>query len=335
MNAIQKLKDENHCKYFGLFEYCLWTLVLLVSALTAHAKDYSESETTKVVMLGTGNPMPDPNRRGPAVAVVVNGQPYFVDAGEGVWRAAGEATSLYGGSIEGLNWKNHKYVFLTHLHSDHTIGLPGLLLQPWSLGTISRKEPAQIYGPPGTDKLIEYILLAYQADIVQRIHGGGKNDLGWRSVGHNIFEPGLVYQDANVKVEAFKTKHATYPLTFAYRFTTPDKIVVVSGDTRPCEGIEKASEGVDILVHEVFGIDHLNDAPAGIWSGRKGNLLDAVSSYHTSTKELAALASRVKPKILVLYHQQNWSKDEWANVKEIKRFGYSGTVISANDGDIF
>ena len=125
---------------------------------------------------------------------------------------------------------NHKYIFLTHLHSDHTIGLPCLLLQPWSLDALSRKEPAHVYGPPGTDKLVEYLLLAYQGDIVQRIHGGRKNDLGWRSVGHNIFGPGLIYQDENVKVEAFRTEHATYPLTLAYRFTTADRTVVISGE---------------------------------------------------------------------------------------------------------
>ena len=79
-------------------------VMLLCLIPTGQAKDYSESNVTKVVLLGTGTPMPDPRRRGPSVAVVVNGQPYFVDAGEGVWRAAGAATPLYGGTIEGLRW---------------------------------------------------------------------------------------------------------------------------------------------------------------------------------------------------------------------------------------
>lgn len=323
-----------------LYKLRLRCLIVLLGSLVTlfnplYAKDYSTSDITKVVVLGTGNPLPNPKRRGPSVAVVVNGQPYFVDAGEGVWRAAGEATPLYGGKIEGLHWQNHKYIFLTHFHSDHVIGLPGLLLHPWSLGTFNRKVPAHVYGPPGTENLVKHLLLAYQVDITERIYGSRKNDIGWRSVGHNVFEPGLVFEDENVKVEAFKTDHGPFPLTYAYRFTTPDKVVVISGDTRPCEGIEQASQGVDILVHEVFGLDHLTKIPAGIWQGHQHKIKAAVSRYHTSTEELAEFGNRIKPKLLVLYHEQNWSDNPSANVDEIKRFGYKGDIVSANDGDIF
>lgn len=331
-----KSSDGISCSFQYRLVFILFSFILLTLFVPlVYGKDYSNSEITKVVVLGTGNPMPNPNRWGASVAVVVNGQPYFVDAGEGVWRAAGRATPLYGGDIEGLHWQNHKYIFLTHLHSDHTIGLPGLLLQPWSLGIYNRKVPAHVYGPPGTENLVKNLLVAYQGDIAERIYGSKKNDIGWRSIGHNIFKPGIIYEDENVKVEAFATAHTVYPLTFAYRFTTPDKVVVISGDTRPCEGIEKASEGADILVHEVFGLDHLTEIPAGVWQGHTSKIKAAVSRYHTSTKELAELAGRVKPGILVLYHEQNWSDDPNANVKEIRRFGYKGEVISANDGDIF
>ena len=304
------------------------------SAPPAEAWEHSLSETTKVVILGSGTPLPDPHRRGPAVAVVVNDQPYIVDAGEGIWRATGAATPRFGGQVEALTAPNLNYFFLTHLHVDHIIGLPAILLHPWSMGKHVRREPAQVYGPPGTDDLVKYILEAYQPAIREFVDGPArKSDTAWRSVGHVVRGAGLVYEDDNVKVEAFETKHATFPLTLAYRFTTPDRVITISGDTVPCEGIEAASRNADVLVHEVYGIDGLANAPWGgddVESKRK-----AMSLYHTSTEELAQLANKVRPGLLVLYHEQNYTGDPEANVKEIRRFGYRGPVVSSNDQDIF
>lgn len=317
---------------------CFVLLLASVGLLssTARAKDYSTSKTTQVVVLGTGTPLPDPDRRGPAVAVIVNGQPYIVDAGEGVWRGFGAAMPLYGGPIAGLNWENLSYIFLTHLHSDHTIGLPGLLLHPWSLGTSNRKVPAQVYGPPGTKELVENLLAAYRGDINERVYGySHKNDLGWRSVGHDVSQPGLVYRDKNVRIEAFNSSHGAYPITYAYRFTTPDRVIAISGDTRLCPGVEEAAKGANILIHEVYGLKHLTEAPEGIWKGGREQVQQSVARYHTSTRELAGLARKLRPGVLVLYHQQNWSKDREANAKEIREFGYDGKVVSAEDGDVF
>ena len=298
------------------------------------AEEYSPSDTTKVVILGSGTPLPDPHRRGPAVAVIVNGRPYIVDAGEGIWRATGAATPRFGGEIEALAAPNLNQFFLTHLHVDHIIGLPAILLHPWSMGRQVRLEPAHVYGPPGTDDLVSYILKAYRPAIDEFVHGPArKSDTAWRSVGHVVSGPGLVYEDDNVKVEAFETKHATFPLTLAYRFTTPDRVITISGDTVPCEGIEAASRNADVLVHEVYGIDGLANAP---WGGEDvESKKKAMSLYHTSTEELAQLANKVRPGLLVLYHEQNYTDDSEANVKEIRRFGYRGPVVSSNDQDIF
>ena len=298
------------------------------------AGEYSPSEITKVVILGSGNPLPDPHRRGPAVAVIVNGQPYLVDAGEGIWRATGGATPRFGGKVEALAAPNLKHFFLTHLHVDHIIGLPAILLHPWSMGKQVRLEPAHVYGPPGTDDLVSYILKAYRPAIDEFVHGvAKKSDTAWRSVGHVVSGPGLVYEDRNVKVAAFETKHAGFPLTLAYRFTTPDRVVTISGDTIPCAGIEAASRSADILVHEVYGLDGLANAP---WGGNDiESKKKSMGHYHTSTEELARLASKVRPGLLVLYHEQNYSDDPEANVKEIRRFGYQGPLVSSKDQDIF
>jgi len=297
------------------------------TAFASEQRDFSTSQITKVLMLGSGNPYPNPQRSGPSVAVIVNGTPYIVDAGEGIWRAMGrEMAEFGGGKVKGFELQNFawKQVFLTHLHSDHTLGLPALILAPWNM---KRADPPHIYGPPGTKDLVDGILSAYRHDIAFRVYGDETlNDTGWRAVAHEIWEDGLVYSDENVKVRAFKTEHSTAPMPYAYQFETPDRIVTISGDTRVSEGMRLASEGADILVHEVFGLDGIEKRPHGTKN---------VSKYHTSTKELAELAMHVKPDLLVLYHVQTFSENPDQLVKEIKEFGFEGKVINSNDRDVY
>jgi len=283
-------------------------------------------------MLDTGNPLPDPDRNGPAIAVVVNGQPYLVDAGEGVWRGMGREGPDYDGRFPAFKRQSNTLaqIFLTHLHNDHTLGLPAAILGPWTLG---KTKPPHVYGPPGTEELVEHILIAYRRDIDFRIYSPTrKNDTGWRAVAHEITEPGLIYEDANVKVRAFKSCHATWPLTFAYRFETPDRVIAVSGDTRPCPGVVAAAKGADILLHEVYALGSLDQAP---WPNTAEEIKRLKKLWHTSTEELAEIANEVQPKLLVLYHEQNWSGDPEQTVTELERFGYKGKVISSRDRDIF
>ena len=316
---------------------CLVVLVLGLNVTTVWARDYSTSKITKVVMLGSGTPMPDPNRRGPAIAVVVNDTPYIVDAGEGIWRATGAAGPMFGGPIDALAPPKLTKVFLTHLHSDHVTGLPAIILHPWQFG---RTQPVDIYGPPGTERMVEHLLEAYREDIYQRLHGVSQNSaMGWQARGHDLLGPGKVFEDANVKVLAFRTQHATWPLTFAYRFETPDRTVAISGDTVPTQGVIDAAQDADILLHEVIGLDDRDKAPWGDTSkqGKPVDVGDISRFFHTTTKELAEIAIKAKPKLLVLYHEQNWSDpyEPQALVEEIHRFGYDGRVLSAQDLDVY
>ena len=170
---------------------------------------------TLVVALGTGHPAPNPNRFGPATAIIVDETAYFVDAGEGIWRAAAKAASIHGGRVaEALDLTSKPTkVFLTHLHSDHTVGLPSLMLSPWSYG---KKVPLEVYGPPGTKDMVSNLLEAYRLDIENRV-GRSSNDLGWRTVAHDFDiesivanNQGLVYMDDLVRIEAFQTTHANW-----------------------------------------------------------------------------------------------------------------------------
>lgn len=311
-------------------------VVFFVVGNSVHAEDYSDSSITKVIMLGSGNPFPDPMRSGPSVAIVVNEVPYIFDSGAGIWQATGAATPKYGGSIKALESNNISKVFLTHLHSDHVVGLPSLILLPWQFG---REAPLEVYGPPGTEHMIKHLVEAFREDIGSRKYGMGQdNDTGWRAVGHNVEDAGLVYQDENVKVEAYRTLHTTWPKTYAYRVTTPDKVITISGDTVKNKGIIEASRGADILIHEVATIDGQDKAD---WAngGKEGrhNFGNIIEYYHTNTKELAEIANEAKPKLLVLYHVQNYSSPHRpeAPLEELKKYGYEGKVILSQDQDIY
>jgi len=274
--------------------FILFIIILMLNS-TFSQQDYSNSELTKVILLGTGNPNPDPEHSGCSVAIVVNETPYIIDFGPGVIRQAAALSPRYGGPIEGLNVKNIKRAFLTHLHSDHTTGYPDLILTPWVMG---RDEPLEVYGPEGIIEMTDNLLKAYQEDIKYRLYGlEPANDKGWRVNAHTINE-GIVYEDENVKVEAFPVKHGSWPNAFGYRFTTPDKVIVISGDTTPCRNIIKYSEGADILLHEVYykkSFDEKNE----FWKTYH-------SKNHTSTIELGEIAAKTKPGLVIMYHILFW-----------------------------
>ncbi len=283
----------------------------------------SDSTVTKVVLLGTGNPNPDPGHSGCSVAIIVNDTPYIIDFGPGLIRNAAKLSPRYGGEIEALNVKNIKKAFLSHLHSDHTVGYADLILTPWVMG---RNEPLEVYGPEGISKMTNHILEAYQDDIKYRLYGlEPANNQGWRVIAHEIKE-GLIYEDKYVNVEAFLVKHGSWPNAFGFRFTTPDKVIVISGDTAPCENIVKYSKDADILIHEVYykkSFDNKND----FWKNYH-------SKNHTSTFELGKIAKETKPKLLVLYHILFWGATEEDLLKEVSKY-YDGNIDVGSDLEVY
>ena len=319
--------------------FCFSSFITATSAYDPdwQPRDFSKSKITKVLMLGTGNPLPYPHRRGPSIAIIVNEVPYIFDAGDGAWGATGKEMPYFGKSrVKGFTLKKSKAtkVFITHLHSDHTIGLPGLLLGAWNFG---RTEPVAVYGPKGTKELVDGLTSAYRRDIDYRVYSPTqKNDTGWRSQAHEINTEGKVYEDGNVKVHAFKACHGIWPFPISYRIETPDRIIAISGDTiADCDGIRQASKGVDILLIE--GITH--EAPAkgkGVWPQQKKiPVVQQKAIMHSSTREIAALAQENKPGLLVTYHEQNYTKNPNQIEEEIRKFGWKGNYYSARDGDIF
>lgn len=287
--------------------------------------DFSSAKNiTKVVMLGSGSPVPIIERFGPGVAVVVDGRPYLIDAGEGIWRASQAATPKYGGKIAGLDAKHLDKMFITHHHADHISGLPSIIYLPWYLGADRQLD---IYGPRNTAKIVNKILEAYQYVIDVGEVTGTKYDALIIAKGHDFIKSGTVYQDENVTVDAFKVLHGNMPNSFSYKFTSKDRVVVISGDKRVTPGFKEWAKGADLLLHEVYTLAGLENAPARV------PLI--VDDYHTSTKQLAEIANFIKPKLLVLYHVQNYTGNPNGPVDEVRAAGYKGNLVLAVDQDIY
>jgi len=285
----------------------------------AHASQ--SSPRTRLVLLGTGTPNADPDRSGPALAVVVDSAVYLVDAGAGIVRRAAAATR---NGVTPLAAPNLKRVFITHLHSDHTIGLPDLILSPWVL---NRTEPLEVYGPPGVGHMTDHILEAYREDIAMRIYGIEPREPEGYKVRAQEVKPRLVYQDERVRVTAIAVHHGSWPYAYGYKFETPDRTIVISGDAAPTPALAEACAGCDILVHEVYSAERLGD--------RTPEWQRYHREYHTLTTDLAALAQQARPKLLVLYHLLPVGYPGSELEREIRQAGFTGRIVAGTDLDVF
>lgn len=296
--------------------------VVVATALVLTAAALPRAQpSTQVVLLGTGTPNADPDRFGPSVAVVVGDASYLVDFGVGVVRRAAAAERA---GISALAAPKLTRAFATHLHSDHTLGLADLLLSPWVL---DREVPLDVYGPRGLKAMARHLVAAYEDDIRIRTTGGEpRHKYDPRVVAVHEISPGIVYKDDRVTVTAFSVPHGGWRQAFGYRFQTADRTIVISGDTGPDAHIEDQCQRCDVLVHEVY-------SEAG-FARRPPEWQAYHSKYHTSSRQLGAIASRARPALLVLYHQLIWSSTEAELVKEVQS-AYDGKVVSAKDLDVF
>ena len=309
-------------------------LLIFSASLTAQQQVKQPASHMQVVLLGTGSPPADPDRSGPATAIVVNDAAYLVDfgAGAGVVRRAKAAVAERG--ISALEPTNLRIVFVTHLHSDHTVGYPDLILTPWVLG---RRVPLEVYGPAGIKEMTKHVLEAYRVDFESRSKQHAENlfTVGTFPEGHKVnaheITPGVVYKDANVTVTAFPTKHTIE--SYGYRFDTRDRSIVISGDTNPTQATIDACNGCDILIHEVLTQG---------WLAKRPDFQNYAARYHTTTAQLAELAVRAKPRLLVLYH----ASIAWRPAVDTQRSRpeellsemttrYSGHVVVGRDLDVY
>jgi ribonuclease BN (tRNA processing enzyme) len=273
--------------------------------------------STKVVLLGTGTPALTPGRYQSATAIIVNDQPYIVDCGSGCLERIVEARS--NGTLE-LAFEKLNKLFLTHFHPDHTVGLPGFLISPWIRG----RRVVDVFGPTGTKEMIEGILTTFKKGINEHLYHGPKK-LDNLRVDANDFTEGVIYKDELVEVEAIKVMHGTFD-AYGFKFNTPDKTIVLSGDTRPVPKLYQKAANCDILIHEVYCEAEIQQFPQGFRKYFK--------EVHTSGTELGRIAQEVNPGLLVLTHQILYNRPKEELIDEI-RANYKGELAFGNDLDLF
>jgi ribonuclease BN (tRNA processing enzyme) len=302
----------------------LLPLALLLAAPAAAAAVQTAAppgDSTHVILLGTGMPVPDPRAQGPATAVTVGDRLFLFDAGPGAERQMAAA---------GLPFRNGPVtaLFLTHLHSDHTLGLPDLIFTSWVMG---RRTPLRIVGPAGTRAMTDHIIAAWAEDIAVRTDGKERTAPGGYRVRVDEIGGGVVYDSAGVRITAIPVLHGTWKQAFGYRIDAPGKVIVISGDTRPSPALERAATGADILIHEVYPASRLRveDRPGGAsWP-------DYMHAFHTSDREVGALAARAKPRLVVLYHIVRMGGSDEELLAGVRAGGFTGATVIGHDLDRF
>ena len=301
---------KSFCAALGVAASLLCREAKVIAAQQAPA---GARESTVVVMLGTGTPRPTPDVWGPATAVVVGKRVFLVDAGVGVERRLAAA---------GLPTNGPSAVFITHLHSDHVLGLSDLIFTSWVVG---RTRPFPVYGPHGLARLTDHLYAAFSEDIRIRTEGLEHETRDGYKVDVREIGPGVVYDSGGVRVTAFAVKHGQWREAYGYRFDGPGRSIVLSGDTSPSEELVRMATGVDVLIHEVQPSDSAlppgNRSPAD-WARY-------VRAYHTTALQLGELAARARPKLLVVYHNGRRVPDDRI-LADIRR-AFSGPVAMAND----
>tara|TARA_Y100000992_G_C21253301_1_gene487104 strand:- start:328 stop:1269 length:942 start_codon:yes stop_codon:yes gene_type:complete len=275
---------------------------------------------TKLIILGSGTPNPDPERYGSGYAIIVNESAYIVDFGPGIVRRISAMSPSWGGKFPSMELENINIAFLTHIHSDHSGALADLILTPWIMG---RSEPLNLYGPKGLQSMSENIIEAYIDDINYRLYGSQPaNKLGYTTNVNEITEDGIIYKDNNVEVIAFKNNHGDFKNSFGFLFITEDKRILLSGDTAVSNNLIKYGENLDILVHEVFSSETFVNKTKDWQTYHK--------AHHTSSIDVGKIAKKLKPKKLVLSHILFWGASDESLINDVRE-NFNGETIIAQD----
>jgi len=218
--------------------------------------------------------------------------------------------------------------FITHLHSDHTLGYSDLILTSWIM---QRVKPLEIYGPNGLKRMTDLTFETFSEDIKIRIEGLEKELPEANKVNVHEIKSGIVYDSAGIKITAFPVQHGNWKEAYGFRIDTPDKSIVISGDTKPCQSLIDASKNIDILVHEVYSEKYLapEKRPGGeFWP-------QYCREYHTSDIELGKIAKQINPKLLILTHIIRMGATDKELIEGIRKGGFKGKVVIGKDLDRF
>jgi ribonuclease Z len=258
-------------------------------------------DAMKITLLGTGTPFPNADRYGAAILVEAGGQKLLFDCGRGALIRLTEA---------GVNPSEVDKLFLTHLHSDHVVGIPDLWLTGWFLG---RGEPLKIWGPKGTQSLAEHLPQAFAADIAAREAPPENLPSEGVRIDAEEIEQGVVYEDGGVRVTAFLVDHGNVKPTFGYRVDYAGHAVVISGDTKFSENLIRFGKGADCLLHIAWLPDARNPTPPS-------------ERTVASAEDAGRIFEAVKPKLAVVYHYKNAE-----GIAEAVKTEYRGSLVIGQD----
>jgi ribonuclease Z len=246
----------------------------------------SREAPLKVILLGTGSPRPAMSRFGPSILVIAGDKKLLFDCGRGITQRIYQLK---------IPFNEADALFLTHLHSDHTVAIPDLWLTGWVMG---RKVPLRVWGPAGTTDMTAHLQEAYAFDVHVRRDVDEKLSSEGVVIQARDIEPGVAYEENGLKVTAFVVDHGPVKPAFGYRVDFAGHAVVLSGDTRFSENLIRAAQGTDVLIHEVLDLDAYRQAD-DIFTPEQ---MQRVIAHHTTPEQAAVIFSRVHPKLAVFSH---------------------------------
>jgi ribonuclease BN (tRNA processing enzyme) len=300
----------------------------------AQTTDTPSKSGTRLITLGTvAGPPPRPHRAQSSNLLIVNGTLYVIDAGDGAARRVAKA---------GFNVRDVGTIFITHHHDDHTAGVGTLMSAAWDN---QRTKPINVYGPPQTEELVKAAVQYFTISADIRIADGGRTiPIGQLFFGHDV-GTGVIYNDDNIRVTTIENTHfdfqkipaAARQKSYSYRFDTPGRVIVFTGDTGPNEALVELAKGADLLVSEANSIEQrMQDLiRSGQWQvmtqEEQVRIKGQMAEGHLSTEDVGKMATRAGVKTVVLTHL-TWKADDdystWAD--EVKKH-FSGPVLIAKD----
>jgi ribonuclease BN (tRNA processing enzyme) len=304
---------------------------------TAPAGEAAGDGDVELVTLGTiAGPQPHPERAQTSNLLIVNDTQYLIDAGDGVSRRLAEADA---------DFTDIGRIFITHNHNDHTAGLANLLNVAWAYG---RREPIEIYGPPGTEEMVKGALAFNAVDESIRMAQGERGSPLAPLIQATNVDEGEIYSDDNIRVTAVENTHFAFPggsgpesahRSYTYRFDMGETSIVITGDTGPSDAIENLAQGADVLVSEAVSVDEIRERRirAGTWDRLTPSEQEAwyvhMNEEHITPAEAGAMAERAGVTTLILTHLSSSGQrnDDYQRFADAAAKGFSGEIIVAED----
>jgi ribonuclease BN (tRNA processing enzyme) len=275
---------------------------------------------TRLILLGTaGGPRPRTSRFPSAQVVLVDDTPYVVDCGNGVARQLVAAE---------VPLRAIRHVFITHHHSDHNADYGNVLLLAWTAGL---QTPVDCWGPAPLIRMTAQFLALNAQDIEARMADEGRVPLAPLLRPHDLDRAGVVLDDGKVRVTTAMVDHPPFKTALAYRFDTPDRSIVISGDTKQSDALVRLAQGADVLVHEAIYPAAVERMIANV--SNASTLKQSILGHHTAVEDVGRVAEAAGVKTLVLSHLVPAEDPAVTDAMwlEAARAHFRGTIIVGRD----